>query len=130
MNNTTGPDQLAALKSSRVVYEYTVPARLKEQHDGSIIETVGIVQLQAQEEIIAGKEAGADPTKLAWSLAKRCLWTVNGERVKDSDGSRDKFWNTMAPKLRSLCLTAYNDQHSPEPEDADAFLGSCAVTAQ
>lgn len=105
----------------RITHTYTVPHRLAQ---GGAFESIGLVELNAEQEIFATKRAKGDPVRLAWELAKECLVQVNGKAVSEADGSRDSAWEGMGPKLRNLVLSAYNDLHAPEDADAASFLGS------
>lgn len=111
-----------AHKTSRPVYTYKVPAGM-----GDGIESVGLVQLTAHEEMLAAKRAGNDPMKLAYEQVMQALVEVNGERVRIADGSADKAFNAMGPMVRNLVMTAHVKLHAP-PEDAvEDFLKSREV---
>jgi hypothetical protein len=111
--------------AARVVYEYDVPASI----GGDEIKTVGVVELTAEEELQATRRARGDSIRLAFELAKTSLHEVNGERLNHSDGTADRQWNAMPPKLRNLVLQAYSELHSPEDDAAVLFKASRKIKA-
>lgn len=106
--------------AARVVYEYDVPASI----GGEEIKSVGVVELSAEEELQATRRARGDAIRLAFELAKTSLHEVNGVKLNHADGSADKTWNDMPPKLRNLVLQAYTELHSPEDDAALVFKAS------
>jgi len=112
-----------APKPTRPVYRYTIPVRLQ----GAGVSEVGMVQLTSGEELQATKRARNDTHRLAYELAKQSLVEVNGEKVGAADGSADKAWDALDPKVRTLVMSAYGDLHAPEEDDLNAFRKSQRV---
>jgi hypothetical protein len=120
----SGKDELAGVGSEeRVQHVYTFPAKFCE------FKNVTIVELTANEELMAASRAGTSQVRLAWELAKQSVWAVDGKQLYQHDGSLDKFWNRVAPKVRQLILSAYSDVHNPAEEIVKDFLKSHAITA-
>lgn len=88
------------------------------------IQSVGLVELTGDEEIMATKRAHGDHMRLGLELAKQSLVAVNGAKVSLADGSTDRAWETMGPKLRNMVLTAYAELHSAPDEAIQSFLKS------
>ncbi len=114
-------DVMGRGKRDRVIHIYVVPPSLAKPHG---VEKIGIVELNAEEEINATKRAAGDGLRIGFELAKESLREVNGQAVNTNDGTADRAWNTMHPKIRMLCVTAYTDIHQPAKEDHAAFIGS------
>ena len=110
-------------KPSRPVYVYDVPTTLGEGG----IETVGLVQLTAREEMMAAKRAGSDAIKLVYEQVKQALVEVNGEKVGLADGSADTAFDKMNPMVRNLVMTAFAQLHTPPEEATVGFLQSRIV---
>lgn len=111
-------------QGARPTYTYQVPDVLARQTG---IANVTLVELTAEEELMAAKRARNDVVRLASELAKECLRAVNGKPVSAASGTVDTAWNTMHPKVRQLVMGAYGRIHSPEPTDEQLFLESCQV---
>lgn len=117
-------DQRAAEgKAARPVHRFTIPERMANG-----IMSVGLVQLTSNEELRATKRSRNDTHRLAYELAQQSLVEVNGESVKEGDGTRDSAWAKMEPKVRTLVLTAFGSLHTPEEDDISDFLKSQEVT--
>jgi len=114
-----GPQQE---KPARPTYRYTIPSRI-----GSDVRKVGLVQLTSNEELMATKRSRNDTARLAYELAKQALVEVDGERVGVADGSVDKAWDRLLPKVRTLVMSAYAELHAPQEEDVSDFLQSQQV---
>lgn len=111
--------------AARVVYEYDVPKSI----GGENMTTIGVVELTAEEELMATRRARGDSIRLAFELAKTSLYEVNGERISHADGSIDKVWNEMPPKLRNLALQAFTELHSPDDDATSGFKASRRIKA-
>lgn len=109
-------------KKTRPIFEFDIPEPLA---DG--IKKVGLIELTADEELQATRRSRGDTHRLAYELAKQSLSEVNGEKVGLANGSVDKAWNDMSPKIRNLVLTAYAELHAPPENAAEAFLKSRKV---
>lgn len=107
---------------AREVHTFDVPSELD-----LTVTSVSLVVLSAEEELQATKRCRNDQFRLAYELVKQALYAVNGQRVQLLDGSADKAWNGMHPKLRQLVLMVYADMHAPPDGAADAFLKSRRV---
>ena len=117
--------QERASGASRPVYRYDVPRKLAKI---SGIEKVGLVQLTPDEELMGTKRARNDQARLAFEWAKQSLVEVNGKPVSLADGTSDKAWNDMHPKVRGLVVVAYGELHTPEEDEITDFLGSQTTT--
>jgi hypothetical protein len=104
---------------ARVVNTFDVPPGIS-----SAIKQVGLIELTADEELMATKRSRQDNVRLAYELAKQSLTEINGNKISIADGSADKAWNEMSPKLRNLVIRAYAELHAPPDEEADDFLKS------
>ncbi len=111
--------------SDRPIYRFDIPASIRAIQP---IKTVGLVQINSNEEVRATKRARNDSHQMAYSLAKQSLIEVDGKPVSEGDGSADKVWDAMHPKVRVLVVTAYGELHTPEDEDINAFLKSQRVS--
>lgn len=111
--------------TTRAEYTYELPAKLQQTLG---VKTLTLVELNAEEEMMATKRSRNDPVRLAWELPKEALRAINGARVGSVDGSIDKAWNDMHPKVRALVMQAYNDLHNPVQTDVADFLASRAVS--
>lgn len=105
--------------TARTIHQFTIPPPLANG-----IKKIGMVQLTTAEELRATKRAQRDQIRLAYELTKQALVEVDGTTVGEADGSADKAWDNMPPKIRSLVLLAYANLHTPEEEDVDSFLKS------
>lgn len=106
----------------RPLYVYVTPQRLH-----AVAKSVGLVELTAEEELMAAKRANNNPVRLAYELAKESMRQFDGRPVSLADGSADTAWNVMGPVLRTLVITAYQEIHNPKEDDASAFLASREV---
>lgn len=106
----------------RPLYVYATPPRLH-----AVAKSVGLVELTAEEELMAAKRANNNPVRLAYELAKESLRQFDGRAVSLADGTSDTAWNVMGPVLRTLVITAYQEIHNPREDDAATFLASREV---
>jgi len=109
----------------RPVHEFTVPASI----GGTSYQTIGIVELTPEEEIRAAARAGHERYRLAMELSKQSLFMINGSRVREADGTLDRAWAGMPPKLRTLIASAYAEVHSPSDSELSSFLAGRTVRA-
>lgn len=114
-------DRIAAAADERALHEYKVPEKLGSRYG---VRSIAVVELTGEEEILASKRAHDDRYRLANELAKQSLAQVNGQRVSLSDGSTDRWWRQMGPKVRTLVIQAYADVHAPDEGDTSGFLAS------
>jgi hypothetical protein len=128
------PEKIAEVASradTRPVYVYDLPASLRPYANG--VTAYGLVELNAEEELMATKRARGDAVRLAFELSRESLRTVLkgtvATRVNCGDGSTDAEFLKMHPKVRALVMTAYADLHNPSQADANSFLQSRRVVA-
>lgn len=126
-------DQLMAPPPSREVITYDIPPGLAPfavTESFGPIASIGIVLLSPLEEKKAASRTKGDAMQLAYELGQASLYEVNGRlRVQDSDGSRDKLWGELHPKLRNLVMQAYAAEAVADDASSEAFLGSRKVRA-
>lgn len=108
----------------RPVHTFNVPESLAASTG---VKSVGMVELNALDELQAAKKAKGDAMRLAYELAKSALVEVNGEKLSAGDGSLESAWLRMNPKVRNLVLAAYGELHSPPDGSVDDFLKSRQV---
>lgn len=119
-------EQLAehgAAKPTRAVHTFTLP---KKHQNG--IETIGLFQLTSDEELMATKRSRNSQHRLVYELVKQALAEIDGTKVGLGDGSADKAWNSMNPKVRTLVMAAFGEIHAPEEDDLEGFLKSQQVS--
>ena len=116
---------------ARVRYAYAIPANLVPQNKG--VTHLGIYEITTGEELMATKRAGGNPIRLAYELSLEALRFVgtadaNGAvtwtPVNTGDGSADRAYAQLHPKVRNLLMSAYNELHSTKEEEVGSFLGS------
>jgi hypothetical protein len=112
----------APQKAGRAINTFKVPSSI----GGSVL-SVGLVELTADEEMMAEKRAGADRPRVAVELSKQALAEVNGKPVNLTDGSADTAWNSLPAKVRTLVITAYTRLHIPSDEEMGGFFASMEV---
>lgn len=101
----------------RPLYVFQIPAAY-----ASTVKSFGLVEITADEELLAAKLAGSDRMKIAHLLASFSLREVDGKPVSFGDGSSEAAFRKMAPKERNLLMTAYADIHTVSEEAAAGFL--------
>jgi hypothetical protein len=127
-------DLLAPAKDNRPIYRYKVPASLKDIA-GGVVE-LGFKELNPDEELMATKRCGNQPIRLAFEQARESLCEFGQQgpngivrtAVRTGDGTSDRLWMKMHPKLRTLCITAYAELHNPKDSEAADFLESREVS--
>lgn len=112
------------VRPTRALYLFDVPKALS---DAVGVSQVGMVELTAEEELMATKRAQGDAFRLAYELAKESLRSIDGRAVGAADGTADVAWSKMGAKLRQLVMSAYNLLHSPKQEEQAGFLASRQV---
>lgn len=110
-------------RPARALHVFVVPESLQAHG----VKTIGIVELNAEEEIMATRRVRNDAARLAFELAKEALRMVDEQPVSTADGSADSVWTRMNPKVRNLVVTAWGSIHQPQAAESDAFLKSCEV---
>ena len=115
----------AAHEANRARHTFTIPPELFKEVGGDV-QTVTLVELTADEEMMAAKRIQGEAVRLPFECAKESLRAVNGQPVSMGDGSCDRIWNKMNPRVRTLVITAYSRLHQPGKYTED-FLASAAV---
>lgn len=123
--NITSPAQLANRTTNRPLYIFDVPEKVVER---SGIRKIGLIELTAEEELLATKRSHNDMARLAFELAKESLRQIDGKPVSTADGTADVVWNNMGAALRTLIIGAYQSIHNPTEVDAMSFMKSRQVT--
>jgi len=107
----------------RTYYDYDIPPSLQ----GTGVKKVSMVELTADEELMATKRIGTEITRLAFELTKESLRFVNGKPVATHDGTADTAWNRMPPKLRGILINEYSRIHNASQDEAMVFNQSRKV---
>lgn len=106
-------------RSNREVHTFYVPEKV-----GGNIKSVGLVELTAEEELMASKRSKGDFTRLAYEMAKISLAEMNGKPLSQLDGSIDNAWSSMSSGVRRLVMTGFNKIHELPEGAEDDFLKS------
>ena len=104
---------------TRVVHRFKVPDTVPGD-----IRSIGLVEITAEEELKAEQRSKGTPDKRAAEMAKQALVEVNGEAVKFIDGSVDRAWNEMHPKVRTLLASAWVKLHLANDDEVESFFAS------
>ena len=110
-------DGQAPVASDRVLFSFDIPETVKGD-----VRSFGLVEITADEEILASRSAGGDKYRTAMELLKFAIREVNGKPVSIADGSADKALKGMLPKARQLLLAAYAEVHVPSEAESEDFL--------
>ena len=110
----------AARNNERVIHTFKIPESLASHG----VKEIGLVELTMEEEMLATRRSRGDAVRLAYEYARECLRVVDGKTVRTMDGSADRVWNAMHPKVRQLVIRAYGVLHQPKMEEDSAFLES------
>jgi hypothetical protein len=116
--------KLVVASSDRLVHRFKIPASI-----GGDIREIGMVEITADEELKAEARCRGTPDKRAAELAKTSIVEVNGEAVGLGDGSVDKVWTTMHPKVRTLVATAWVRLHLASDDEVEGFFASRTSSA-
>lgn len=119
-------EKLLGSQSNRPVHIYEVSPELS---DGCGVTSIGLVELTADEELMAAKRTRDDSMKLGFELIKQSMAEINGATVSLADGTTDRAWNTMSAKLRHVLLQAWHEIHKAKEEVEKGFLKSRRVRA-
>jgi len=109
------------MNENRVEHTFTLPEGVAKITD---VKTLTLVELSADEEMMATNRARGDQIRVAWELPKEALRAVNGTRCGTGDGTVDKIWVAMHPKARNFVMQAYNHLHNPQMAEVKDFLAS------
>ncbi len=77
-----------------------------------------------EEELKADARCRGASDKRAQEMAKQAIVEVNGEPVRVGDGSVDRAWNNMHPKVRTLVSTAWVRLHLANDDEVESFFAS------
>ncbi len=106
-------------QDDRVIHRFEIPASVPGE-----IRSLGLIEITAQEELQAEQRCRGVSDKRAAEMAKASLVEVNGQKVRFADGSVDKAWNSMHPKVRTLVASAWVKLHLANDEEVDGFFAS------
>lgn len=131
-------DSITAPRPAREVYEYEVPEELAEYAaltpEGTVpsfgpFKTIGLHLLTPLEEKAGSQRCNGDPMRLAYELTIVSLAEINGRSVRGHDGSQDRAFFEMHPKIRALVMQAYSELSVPTETATASFLKSRRVKA-
>jgi len=105
--------------SDRVIHRFAVPDSIPGE-----IRSLGLVEITAEEELKADARCRGASDKRAQEMAKQAIVEVNGEPVRVGDGSVDRAWNNMHPKVRTLVSTAWVRLHLANDDEVESFFAS------
>ena len=111
--------------AERPIYTFDVPEYM--QRDVGV-KTISLVELTANEELMAAKRARNDQAATMYELVKASVVAVDGKPLTLSDGTVDTWMDQANPKLRTLVTQAYNSLHTIQEADAMVFLKSRRVS--
>lgn len=106
-------------QDDRVIHRFEIPASIPGD-----VRSLGLVEITAQEELHAEQRCKGSPDKRAAEMAKSALVEVNGQRVQFADGSVDRAWNNLHPKVRTLIASAWVKLHLASDDEVDSFFAS------
>lgn len=109
-------------RQSRAVYRYSIPESLRGQQN--VPKKVGMIQLSADQELMASRVGKFDFTKAQYAATKLSIVEFDGRPVDQANAEVDKFWERVDPRVRALLVQAYTKLSSPTKEEEDAFFGS------
>ncbi len=105
--------------SSRVIHRFTIPDSIPGD-----VRTIGLVEITAEEELRVEQRCKGAADKRAQEMAKQSIAEINGQPVTFADGSLDKAWHNMHPKVRVLVASAWVRLHLANDEEVESFFGS------
>lgn len=111
--------RLQSQKSDRVVHRFKVPKSIPGE-----IREIGMVEITADEELQVEARCKGANDKRAHEMAKAAIVEINGQIVTLSDGSTDKAWASMSPKIRTLVSTAWVKLHLANDDEVESFFAS------
>lgn len=107
------------VKPDRVIHRFKVPESI-----GGDIREIGLVEMTAEEELMVEARCRGASDKRAHEMAKQAIAEVNGKPVSLADGSVDKAWSSMLPKVRVLVSSAWVRLHLANDEEVEGFFAS------
>jgi len=131
-------------KEARTVWEYPFPVvgeadpynpdrQWPEEEDvwagqDPLFKVLGFSALRGSEEIAAMEASQTNPFALTSELARRSIAMVDGRPVNKADFEQDTLWTKMPPKVRELCIVAYNDIHVVGADLRNSFRKNRRIT--
>ena len=106
-------------KPDRVIHRFRIPDSIS----GDVRE-VGLVELTAEDELAVETRCRGSSDKRAHEMAKQSIAEVNGKSVSLADGSTDKVWSSLHPKVRVLVASAWVKLHLANDEELESFFAS------
>lgn len=113
---------------TREVHYFTVPEKVAKT-TGTNVKRLGFVLLTLGEEKLAAQRAGTDPHAATLQQILFSLRYVDGVKVGQGDGSVEKVYASLHPKVRALCSFAVANLHGVEANDAADFYKSREVVS-
>lgn len=110
-------------KQGRPVHTYTIPESLRDK-SGLVPAKVGMVQLTAEQELLASKLGQYQLLKAQYAATKLSIVEFDGRAVNASSAEVDKFWERVDPRVRNLLLQAYQKLATPSDDEEADFLKS------
>jgi len=105
--------------ASRVIHRFNVPDSIPGD-----IRSLGLVEITAEEELRAEQRCKGASDKRAQEMAKQAIAEVNGQVVSFADGSLEKAWHSMHPKVRVLISSAWVRLHLATDDEVESFFAS------
>lgn len=131
-------EAITAPRPQREIYEYEIPEELAPYAavtpQGAPptygpFKTIGMKLLTPLEEKTGAARCNGDPMRLAYELSLVSLAEINGRAVQGHDGSQERAYFEMHPKIRALVMQAYSELSVPEESASQSFLKSRRVKA-
>lgn len=124
MSNSHEIDDVLAPSSKIAVHFYKLPPSLKPV--AKDITEIGVRELSAMDDIGAAERSQSSPMRMAFELTILSFAAVKRgtklERLHFHDGSAERAYNALHPRVRQLLQTAYAKVHGNDKEDTEAFL--------
>jgi hypothetical protein len=106
-------------KPDRVIHRFKIPDSIAGE-----VRELGLVELTAEDELMVESRCRGSSDKRAHEMAKQSIAEVNGKAVSLADGSTDKLWSSMHPKVRVLVASAWVKLHLASDEELESFFAS------
>lgn len=126
-------------QATRAAHIYAIPDSIgRVEIDGRHYNLIRLVELTANEELIAINRSGGSPVKIAYELAKESFRAfgdgstndphkIAWKELRSHDGTVDRAWELMPAKVRNMIVSAYNDIHVAAEAESKSFLSSKIV---
>lgn len=113
---------------NRTLYTYPVPESLQRELGEGTPKKLSFRKITVEEEKQATRRANNDVAQLAHELAFESFQGADGKLVSPAEGDRDTVWLAFDPKVRALCVSAYNKLHNPQNNEVRDFLAGEEVS--